>query len=176
MKAITTGLVAALLSAGSLAAAGEIRLTRDERSEYVIYHDTAAPSSVAMAGSELQHYLFKVTGARVAILHEPRRPMICLGENAASRASGLSAENLPVEGFRIVTKDGNVYVLGPDTAGGDRTPGGGASTGTRNGTYALIERFLGVRWLVPGKHGDYVPKAASVTTSTWSCVRRAKSR
>ncbi|MHC4404763.1 MAG: hypothetical protein ACYTG0_34360 [Planctomycetota bacterium] len=86
-----------------------------------------------------------------------------LGDNAASRAAGLSVEDIPADGFRIVTRADNVYILGPDTAEGLRTPAGGSSTGTRNGTYAFIERFLGVRWLVPGKGGDYVPKSPSIT-------------
>jgi len=170
MKALTASLAAALVTTASLTLAGQIQLAHDGRSEYVIYHDTAAPSSVAVAASELQDYLFKVAGAKLAIVHEPRPRMICLGENAASRAAGLSVEDIPLEGFRIVTKAGNVYILGPDTAEGQRTPGGGFSTGTGNGAYAFLERFLGVRWLVPGEHGDYVPRMASVTMADTDLV------
>ena len=140
-----------------------VELVRDQGSEFVIYYDEAAPSSVAMAASELQAYLNKVSGAKLAVVNEPRSPMICLGDNAASRAAGLSVEDIPVEGFRIVTKAGNIYILGRDTMDGQRTSGGGGSAGTRNGTYAFIERFLGVRWLVPGEHGDYVPRSTSIT-------------
>lgn len=157
------GQVCLVLAGAGAASASSVQLVRDQGSEFVIYHDEAAPSSVAMAASELRAYLHEVSGAEVVIVHEPRSPMICLGDNAASRAAGLSAENIPMEGFRIVTKAGNIYILGPDTVEGDRTPNGGVSTGTRNGTYAFIERFLGVRWLVPGEQGDYVPKATSIT-------------
>ena len=140
-----------------------VELVHDQGSVFVIYHDEAAPSSVAMAASELQAYVNKVSGAKLAIVHESRPPMICLGDNATSRAAGLSVEDIPVEGFRIVTKAGNIFILGPDTAEGEQTPDGGTSTGTRNGTYAFIERFLGVRWLVPGEHGDYVSQSHRVT-------------
>lgn len=157
------GQVCLVLAGAGAASASSVQLVRDQGSEFVIYHDEAAPSSVAMAASELRAYLHEVSGAEVVIVHEPRSPMICLGDNAASRAAGLSAENIPMEGFRIVAKAGNIYILGPDTVEGDRTPNGGVSTGTRNGTYAFIERFLGVRWLVPGEQGDYVPKATSIT-------------
>ncbi|MHC4181075.1 MAG: pectate lyase family protein, partial [Planctomycetota bacterium] len=143
-------------------ASSEIRLVEDHQTALAIYYDRDAPSSVAMAAAELQEYLHKVSGAKAPIVHQPRRPMISLGENADSRAAGLSAEKLPSEGFRIVTRQGNLYILGPDTTDGERTAGGGTSTGTRNGTYAFVERFLGVRWLVPGEHDDYVPKTANV--------------
>jgi len=153
-------LVLSLVSQGSAAA---VELVRDQGSEFVIYHDPAAPSSVAMAASELQDYVYKVSGAKLAIVQRAGGPMICLGDNGASRAAGLSVEIIPWEGFRIVTKDSNIFILGRDTADGERTPGGGTSAGTRNGTYAFIEQFLGVRWLMPGEHGDYVPKCSSIT-------------
>ena len=157
------GLMGLLVAGAGAAPASPVELVRDRESRFVICHDRAAPPSVAMAAAELQTYLHRVSGAKPAIVHEPRAPMICLGDNAASRAAGLSVEGIPLEGFRIVTRSGNVYILGPDTTEGERTPGGGTSTGTRNGTYAFIERYLGVRWLVPGEHGDYVPKSTSVT-------------
>ena len=164
------GIIIFVLTGAGTALAAPVQLVRDQGSELVIYHDDAAPSSVAMAASELQEYLYKVSGAKLAIVGEPRRPMICLGENAASRAAGLSVENIPLEGFRIVVKAGSIYILGPDTAEGQRTPSGGTSTGTRNGTYAFIEQFLGVRWLVPGRNGDYVPKSTSITAAETDLV------
>ena len=114
MKPLTLSLVAALLGTAGPALAEQIPLVQDCRSEYVIYHDAAAPSSVVMAASELQDYLFKASGAVLAVVHEPRPPMISLGENAASRAAGLSVENVPCEGFRIVTKGGDIFILGRD--------------------------------------------------------------
>lgn len=143
--------------------AAPVELARNQGSDHVIYHDADAPLSIVMAASELQGYLHKVSGAKLAIVQRPGEPMICLGENAASRAAGLSAETIPWEGFRIVTKGDNIFILGRDTADGERTPEGGTSTGTRNGTYEFIERFLGVRWLMPGEHGDYVPKSPNIT-------------
>ena len=151
MRANTMGLVMLVLCAAGPAHAAPVQLARDRGSELVIYHDPAAPSSVAMAAAELQEYVHEVSGAKLAIVRRPVWPMICLGENAVSRAAGLSAESIPLEGFRIVTREASIYILGRDTAHGERTPGGGASTGTRNGTYAFIERFLGVRWLMPGE-------------------------
>ena len=141
-----------------------IELTRDQGSEHVIYYGEAAPLSVVMAASELQEYLHKVSGAKLAIVRQPHPPMICLGDNAASREAGLSVDNIPLEGFRIVTQ-GRQYLYSGPRYGGRATHHWRRyiPAGTRNGTYAFIERFLGVRWLVPGEHGDYVPKSTSIT-------------
>ena len=163
MKTATIALVMTLLGIASPTPADQIQLVENGQSRYVIYHDEAAPSSVVMAAAELRDYIFKVTGAKLPVVGRPRQPMISLGENAASRQAGLSGESVALEGFRIVTRAPNLYIFGPDTKEGQVTPHGGTSTGTRNGTYAFIEKFLGVRWLVPGEHGDYIPKASGVT-------------
>ena len=165
MKEHSACLAVIVLGLASQGLAAPVELVRDQASAFVIYHDSNAPSSVVMAASELQDHVDKVSGARLAVVQRAGAPMICLGDNAASRAAGLSTETIPWEGFRIVTKDKNIFILGRDTADDELTPDGGSSSGTRNGTYAFIERFLGVRWLVPGEHGDYVPKRSSITIS-----------
>jgi hypothetical protein len=163
VRPFTTGVLAFVLAFTAGAFADPVPLVQDQTSDYVIYCKSTAPSSVAQAASELQEYLSRVSGAQLAIVNRPYKKMICVGDNAASREAGLSAEVIPWEGFTIVTKGQNIYILGRDTLDGERTPAGGTSTGTRNGTYEFIERFLGVRWLVPGEHGDYVPKSFSIT-------------
>ena len=135
-----------------------IDLIQDGASRYVIYHEATAPQSVAQAASELQDYLQRVSGAKLPIVNHPRREMISLADNVASRQAGFSIATIPWEGFRIVTKDSNVYLIGRDTADGQRTPGGGTSAGTFNAACEFLERFAGVRWLIPGEHGDYVPQ------------------
>ena len=151
------------LATGGIGCAAPLNLAANGTTDYVIYHEANAPSSVAMAATDLQDYLARVSGAKAAIVTEPKEPMICLGDNAASRQAGLPVADMPLEGFRIVTRGRNLYILGPDTADGQQTAGGGTSTGTRNGVYAFLEQFLGVRWLIPGEHGDYVPKAQAVS-------------
>ena len=157
---LTVAFASALTVAGC---AEPLELVRDEETLFVIYHEADAPSSVAMAAAELQEYIHRATGAKLAIVNEPGEPMICLGDNASSRAEGLSADGIPLEGFRVVTRGRNLYILGPDTADEEHTPNGGTSSGTRNGVYAFLEKSVGIRWLMPGEHGDYVPKTADLT-------------
>ena len=161
-KHLMSGLILAL-GVVTTGCAAPLELVKGQGTLFVIYHEADAPSSVAMAAAELQDYIYQATGAKLAIINEPGEPMICLGGNPASRAEGLSVADIPLEGFRIVTRGRNLYILGPDTGDDERTPGGGTSTGTRNGVYTFLEKFVGIRWLMPGEHGDYVPKTADLT-------------
>ncbi|MEI6503659.1 MAG: DUF4838 domain-containing protein, partial [Armatimonadota bacterium] len=51
------------------------------------------------------------------------------------------------------------------------TAQGGTSNGTANGVYAFIEESLGVRWLMPGEYGDYVPTRANVSIPATDLTR-----
>lgn len=143
--------------------AAPLPLVQDGASSYSIYIAPDAPSSVNVAATDLALHVKQATGAELPIADEPRSPMVCLGDNAASRRAGLSLDGIPLEGFRIATRGQDIHILGPDTADGALTPGGGTSTGTRNGVYAFLERFLGVRWLMPGEDGDFVPHVPNLS-------------
>lgn len=143
--------------------AAPVALVEAGKSGHVIYLAAEAPGTVKQAAADLQEYLERATGAKLAIVSEPREPMICLGDNPALRAAGLSPDGLALEAFRVVTRGTNVFIFGPDTADGAYTPQGGTSAGTRNGVAGFLERFVGVRWLMPGAHGDYVPRTASLS-------------
>ncbi|MBM3475697.1 MAG: DUF4838 domain-containing protein [Armatimonadetes bacterium] len=148
---------------GGVTGAAPLEIVRGGQTSYVIYHAPGAPSSVAAAAADLQQYIAASTGAKPEIVTDPREPMICLGVNDAAAKADLSVEGIPPEGYRIAARGANLYILGPDTANGVVTPGGGTSAGTRNGVSAFLERFVGVRWLMPGEHGDYVPRSADLT-------------
>ena len=143
-------------------AAVPVPLVENGQSRYVIYADAAAPKSVRAAAADLQAYIEKVTGARLPLVSQPREPMIALGNTPQAAQAGLNADGLPLEGFRIAVRGQNLFIAGPDSADNARTPQGGTSQGTANGVYAFIERFLGVRWLMPGERGDYVPARKTI--------------
>ncbi len=155
------GLIA-LFAFASTVEAAPVVLVRNGRPKAVIYRAADAPASVRMGAEELRRYVEKATGIRLEIVTEPREPMICLGDTAAARKAGIAMDGIPLEGFRILTHGANLYIAGPDTPDGERTAAGGTSTGTRNGVYAFLERFLGIRWLMPGEHGDYVPNLPEI--------------
>ena len=151
----------ALLSLAT-AFAAPLPLVTDGHSAYSILVSPDAPASVKAAAVDLRRYLEQVTGAQLPIVAEPHEPMIVLGGGAFAAKAGVTTEAVPLEGYRLVTKGADLFIVGPDTADGAFTPGGGTSNGTANGVYAFIEQFLGVRWLMPGEHGDYVPTRKTI--------------
>ncbi|MBP5640555.1 MAG: DUF4838 domain-containing protein [Victivallales bacterium] len=152
----------ALLTMALLATAATwaLDIVQNGKSNFVIYHDAKAPTSVLEGAKDLQEYCQKVTGIKLPIVNQPSQKMISLGANPAS---GVTAEGIPLEGYRIIVKNGSVFVIGEDTPNGKRCYGGGVSNGTRNGVYALLEECFGVRWVMPGPYGDYYEHKDTVT-------------
>jgi hypothetical protein len=132
-------------------------MVRDGQSAYGIYYDTNAPACVRTAATEMQRVIRLSTGVTLPILAAPRNPMVCLGDNAATRDAGFSAEGIPDEGFRIVTRGANVYIIGQDWPDNRKKWVGCDSIGTLYGTCEFLERVVGVRWLMPGEWGEDIP-------------------
>ena len=155
---VRAALVIAALPLALMPCAAQVTLVTDGASDFAIVHSPGAPPSVMQAAGELQAYLLRATGAELPVVTEAREPAIILGA-----AAGIDTAGMPLEGFRVATVEGNILIAGPDTAEGESTPMGGTSAGTRNGVYAFLERFVGVRWLMPGEDGDYVPRTDTLT-------------
>jgi hypothetical protein len=147
----------AILLVGSGIQAAPLTLVSQGRSDYAIYHDPAAPASVKAAAGELQTTLQKATTVKLPVVHEPRERMLALGDSPAAQAAGIKAQEVAWEGYRLVTRGQSFFIVGRDTPDGGQTPLGGTSHGTRNGVYTFLERFVGVRWLMPGPDGEDIP-------------------
>lgn len=147
----------AVLAATLPVTAAPLVLVSKAASPYVVYRDPTAPASVQQAASELVRVVGLATGAKLPIVDQPRSSMICLGDNAASRAAGLATGKMAEESFVIAVRGQDLFILGPDTADGALTPGGGCSQGTLFGVYDFLERFLDVRWLMPTEIGEDIP-------------------
>ncbi len=160
-----TGLVAAVGWA-AVSLAGTITIAQQGKSAYTIVVPANAPETVGEAAAELQKDLALATGAKLAIQKDDGRisgPVLSLGATQQAKAAGFSPEGMKLESYRIVTKGGNLYILGPDTPEGKWTPNGGTSNGTASGVYVFLERELGVRWLMPGDLGRDVPARQTFT-------------
>jgi Domain of unknown function (DUF4838) len=158
-------LIAASLFSADAAGQNDLTLVHDGRSAFVIVHAADAPGSVCKAAAEMQRYVEKVTGAKLPIIagDAPAQiPFIVLGDTAAARAAGIVAGDVPLEGFRLASRGGNLFIVGADTRDGETTPEGGTSTGTLNGVYTFLEEYLDVRWLLPGPLGEDVPARKSI--------------
>ncbi|TMV51636.1 DUF4838 domain-containing protein [Paenibacillus mesophilus] len=124
-----------------------------EANAVVLVAPGADSGTVAAAGT-LTDYVYKSTGARLPVMTEA-----CLSAsqsgyvrifvgyigtggdpNASSELTGMNGD-----GFVIRPYGQTVAIVGP-------TP-----TGTEFGVYDFLERYVGVRWLLPGPDGEDVP-------------------
>ncbi len=140
-------------------------IVRGHASDYVIYYDRRAAPSVAEAAVDLRDYIARATGATLPIVNAtgaPAAPFIGLGDTAESRKAGITLDRMPPDAFVIAPRGRNVFIVGPDTGTGQRLDSGGTSAGTANGVYTFLERYVDVRWLMPGDAGADVPKRTDV--------------
>ena len=139
--------------------AASITIAANSKSTFSIVLPANAPSSIQAAAKELQQDIAKSTGATLPISKEDSATghVISLGETRQAKAAGVDLKGVGEEGYHIVTKNDNIYILGTDTADGEITKNGGTSNGTANGVYSFLEDYLGVRWLMPGALGLDVP-------------------
>lgn len=142
----------------------ELALVTDGDSAFTIVIPMEAPKSVSDAAEELQKDIQLATKATLPIQKDGKEvngPFISVGATVLSTSAGLSTAELKDDGYRILCRDGNLYILGLDTAKGEKTKGGGTSSGTANGVYVFLEDYLDVRWLMPGELGRDVPTRES---------------
>lgn len=120
-------------------------------------------AKVLAAAGNLRDYVQKISGARLPIVGDdaaPQGPLVLVGRSRLTDAMKPEHLDLPdgltpdrkEEGY-LIACSGDRLVL----AGNDRGP----YHGTEYAVYALLRR-LGVRWLMPGEYGEYVPHFATI--------------
>ena len=159
-------LVSALaLAWGGAAPAAVIVANGEARAVIVIPSAAAAPRETAAmveeAARDLSAYIARATGAQLPIVREDESPSargarIFVGGCRASQAV-IDAARVQPEGFVIKVAGPAVHIVG-----GDRTDAGYAVRGTAHGCTAFLEKFLGIRWLMPGELGEIVPRTAAL--------------
>jgi len=162
-NALKICVLAAFLCCVFSACVKPIRLVSQGQSSFSIYHTSNAPESVQEAALELQRYIVKVSGAYLPITtSRPEQNFISIGDSSPFQALDIAIKDIMPEGYRIISRNGNLYIVGNDTPDNTVTSTGGTSTGTLYGVYAFIEQYLGVRWFMPGEVGEYVPRQNSI--------------
>jgi len=110
-----------------------------------------ASIDIQNAAKSLQHYIQKSTGATLPIHATSNAAVSIRLQNAATLPD---SPKLDPEGFILQGLDKSTFVI---AGGGDR--------GIEFGVYDFLERYLGVRWLMPGEMGEDVPKHATLDIS-----------
>ena len=107
-----------------------------------------ASAIVQDAAKELQHYIAKSTEATLPIRNETGTGMSIILQNASALPG---SPKLDPEGFILQGLGKSTFVI---AGGGDR--------GIAFGVDEFLERYLGVRWLMPGEMGEDVPKHSTL--------------
>ncbi len=108
-----------------------------------------ASEQLKAAAEKLAAYVQEASGARLPVTFENewagerRQPLIVIGPTARWKLT--LPPGLDEDGFVIAAKDGVVQICGP------------SDWGTEFGVYEFLERYVGVRWLLPGENGTDVP-------------------
>ena len=104
--------------------------------------------SIQESAKTLQHYIAKSTGATLPITNAPGAAISIRLQDAAALPG---SPKLDQDGFILQGLDAKTFVIA-----------GGSEQGIEFGVYDFLERYLGVRWLMPGEMGEDVPAHATL--------------
>ncbi|MBN1446160.1 MAG: DUF4838 domain-containing protein [Candidatus Omnitrophica bacterium] len=171
-----------LLSIGTLCWGMDI--VKDGEPAAVIVIGENVPYMVEFAAAEFQQYIEKISGAKLSI-QKTRFSMegisnIFIGESSYTENAGFSTEGLSWDGFKIISKGGDLYLFGRDYKGKEPIEGmihpfqlihgynknlklnRHGETGTLFAVYRFLEDYCGVRWFMPGELGEVVPERKNI--------------
>lgn len=184
--------LALTVTASLPAAAGEsLTLVRNGRATAAIVIAADAPDTVTRAAAEVQEYVERSTGARLQILTDQRPDAgisLFVGESRFTAELGIVLDAVGPDGYRWQAGDDWFAIVGRDHRGkpvhGLRNPwnphevynadlklGAFGEAGTLYGVYHFLERFLGVRWFMPGDVGTVVPRHTNVSVPSLNVTR-----
>lgn len=145
----------ALCACPSDALADEVCLVREGRPQATIVLPAKASDQLKAAATELVAYLKQSSGATLPVVEEPAlkategQPLLLLGRTDLWPVT--FPEGFDEDGFMIRVRGPRVSICGP------------SDWGTEFGVYDFLERYVGVRWLLPGEHGTDVPRQTTLT-------------
>lgn len=144
------------LLAASTAPAAPLVLVRAGQPEAQVIVGAAASAQVVSAAETLVRYVREASGAALPLRRDNAVPAdfagvsIRIGPTDGTDRAGLLPEGLDGDGFVLCARGRELLILGP------------TDDGTEFGVYDVLERYVGVRWLMPGEQGTDVPARADL--------------
>ncbi|MFO8082182.1 MAG: DUF4838 domain-containing protein [Armatimonadota bacterium] len=143
----------ALVAATSCAMAAPLTIVEDGEARAAIVLQPDASEQLAEAVSEMQALIARASGAELPLVEQAPAGVVAIHVGRTPVVEALDPElgDLDGDGFVIEFPDAqSIVILGP------------TDWGTEFGVYEFLERYLGVRWLMPGDDGTYVPEMATI--------------
>ena len=127
------------------------------------------PSNATMwskkASEWLADYLKKASGATLPVVSDdadrPAGTIISIGPTQLAADAGVGVDGLKWDECKLVVKQNVLYLIGHDDVG-TKTHNWVGARGTNRAVIKFLEDFCGVRWFLPGPHGELVPKAKTI--------------
>lgn len=111
---------------------------------------------------ELQEYIHKITGAVLPIADDTSQPegnLILVGWSRFTREMCIDTAKFTGDSFIIKTSPGRLVLAGNDSdLGVSNSYVPTKKRGTANAVNVFLQDYCGVRWFMPGKLGEVVPK------------------
>ncbi|NOZ20170.1 MAG: DUF4838 domain-containing protein, partial [Planctomycetes bacterium] len=146
----------------SVATSANRTIVENGATTYEIVCSADANKVAKWAAKDLQRFVEKSTGVRLAIVESPTadKGHIFIGPNPASEAAGILPDDLKPEGFHIKTVGHDIYIVGRDVVHGSLNVHSSSASqcGTLSGVYELLERCVGVMFCWHDDLGTIVPK------------------
>ncbi len=140
--------------AGNAVSADGITIVEHGKPLAVITISSGASKTVAGAAQLLSACIEKSTNAKLSMetaLPADGRVVIHVGEDDYTRQLDLDLKSLGADGFAITFPDNKNIVIA-----------GAEDWGTEFGIYEFLERYVGVRWLMPGPYGEDIPHSPTI--------------
>lgn len=124
-------------------------IVKDKKSFAKIVVDSHATPQVKKAALFLQQYIRQSTGATLDIINMPTEDgiMINIGQTTFVKSQKIDLSAIDADGFLLEGFNNKNYVIV-----------GGSDWGTEYGVYEFLERFVGVKWLMPSNIGTVIPQ------------------
>ena len=119
-----------------------------------------------LAAEELIYHIKRATGATLPLYSESKAPKmdnyVYIGPCRRTAASGIDHKKLSPAEFKIVSQKNELFICGSDTKGSVGSTFAPTWHGTLWGVYDLLRNELGIRWIWPGKLGEYIPERKDI--------------
>lgn len=168
MLAITLGSIHFLMLTGFCESVPMMLVNKGQSNAVIVIPDKST-GQINRAANILSDYINTATKVKLPVVKEKEAPAyanrirIWLGQSNYIQKQKIGFTSLGNDGFAIIFPDARNIIVA-----------GATDWGTEFGVYELLERFVGVRWLLPGAIGQHIPQKNHVSIRQQDLIQSPK--